>query len=75
MPTSFAQQPYEQACMLIKALQEGATDRASLYDTLKSWTSWDGPTIKATFRENGSLERDSLTLLQVVDGAWAVAGN
>jgi branched-chain amino acid transport system substrate-binding protein len=73
MPTSFAQQPYEQGCMLVKALQEGADDRASLYDTLKSWTDWNGPTITATFRENGSLERSSLTLLQVMDNAWAFA--
>ena len=73
MPTSFAQQPYEQGCMLVKALEEGATDRASLFATLKGWTEWNGPTITATFRENGSLERDSLTLLQVVDGAWTVA--
>ena len=73
MPTSFAQHPYEQACMLIKALEEGATDRESLYDTLKSWDEWNGPTIQATFREDGSLERESLTLLQVVDGAWAIA--
>lgn len=74
MPTSFAQQPYEQGCMLIKALEEGANDRISLYKTIKGWESWNGPTITATFRENGSLERDSLTLLQVVDGAWTVAG-
>ena len=73
MPTSFAQQPYEQGCMLIKALEEGATDRESLYNTIKSWDEWNGPTIQATFREDGSLERDSLTLLQVVDGAWAIA--
>ena len=73
MPTSFAQQPYEQGCMLVKALEEGATDRESLYNTIKGWDEWNGPTIQATFREDGSLERDSLTLLQVVDGAWAIA--
>ena len=72
-PTSFAQQPYEQGCMLVKALEEGAADRASLFSTLKSWTDWNGPTVTATFRENGSLERNSLTLLQVKDGAWAFA--
>ena len=75
MPTSFAQQPYEQGCMLVKALEEGATDRASLFETIKSWDTWEGPTITAKFRENGSLERDSLTLLQVVDGEWAIADN
>lgn len=71
-PTSFAQQPYEQGCMLVKALKEGANDRASLYETIKGWETWEGPTITATFRENGSLARESLTLLQVVDGAWTV---
>ena len=72
-PTSFAQQPYEQGLMLIKALQEGATDRASLYSTIKGWTVWEGGTMTATFRENGSLERNSLTLLQVEGGAWVFA--
>ncbi|GHU62871.1 branched chain amino acid ABC transporter substrate-binding protein [Spirochaetia bacterium] len=71
-PNQFCQQPYEQAGMLVKALQEGATDRESLYRILMSWKRWEGETYSANL-VNRRPQRDTLTLLVVKNGTWAYA--
>lgn len=70
---NLSQQPYEAACMFVKALEEGATDRDSLYEILSGWDFWDGDTIKAPMVSRKP-QRENLTLLQIKDGAFTVVG-
>jgi branched-chain amino acid transport system substrate-binding protein len=72
VPNQFCQQPYEAAGMIVKALEEGATDRESLYNTLMGWKRWEGETYSADVVGRRP-QRDTLTLLVVKNGAWAYA--
>jgi branched-chain amino acid transport system substrate-binding protein len=67
----FASQAYESASMLVYALEQGATDRASLYDQMLKIKLWKGLTYTAEFTDRVPA-RVGVSIM-VKDGKWVVA--
>ena len=67
----FASQAYECASLLVYALEQGATDRASLYEQMLKIKEWKGLTYTATFT-NRVPARVGVSIM-VKDGKWVVA--
>jgi branched-chain amino acid transport system substrate-binding protein len=68
-PTMFAAQAYDAANLIIEALKNGATDRASLRDKLAAVKDFPGVTGKTSFDKNRDVDK-ALTKLIVKDGKF-----
>lgn len=68
-PTMFAAQAYDAANLIIEALKNGATDRASLRDKLAAVKNFPGVTGKTSFDEKRDVDKLMMKLI-VKDGKF-----
>lgn len=68
-PNLFAASVYDGVGLIVKALESGATDRASLRDALADISDFDGVTGKASFNENRDVIKGEV-VLKIEDGKF-----
>lgn len=68
-PNLFAASVYDGVGLIVQALREGATDRASLRDNLAAITNYEGVTGNASFNENRDVIKDEV-VLKIEDGKF-----
>lgn len=72
-PTNFASYGYDNIMLVVEALENGATDRASIRDYLENdITDWIGTSgiFNMSPEDHNGLDVDSLVMAHVKDGEW-----
>ena len=68
-PSQFASDPYAAACLFISAMEQGATDRESLYQVLSEMTECD-VNIYSGEIINRRVQRDNVYVLKLEGSEW-----